>query len=89
MCTAPRQIKLFVVQEKARQDESWAGGETQPLDGFSWRGGGDRDTIGLLLWSQPVRMVLPSGQSVSTYTHTAHAFVYRRAKQRPRNLPLH
>uniref|UniRef100_A0AAG5CQ62 GB1/RHD3-type G domain-containing protein n=1 Tax=Anopheles atroparvus TaxID=41427 RepID=A0AAG5CQ62_ANOAO len=29
----------------------WLGDESEPLSGFSWRGGSERDTTGILMWS--------------------------------------
>ena len=31
----------------------WLGDEQIPLKGFSWRGGSERDTTGILMWSEP------------------------------------
>ena len=42
----------------------WIGGETEALEGFSWRGGSERDTTGILLWSKPCIKTLPSGEEV-------------------------
>ncbi|RVE49770.1 hypothetical protein evm_005500 [Chilo suppressalis] len=42
----------------------WMGSEAEPLEGFSWRGGSERDTTGLLMWSQPFHAILPSGEKV-------------------------
>ncbi|XP_049878161.1 atlastin-like [Pectinophora gossypiella] len=42
----------------------WIGTETDPLTGFSWRGGSERDTTGLLLWSQPFKATLDNGEKV-------------------------
>ena len=44
----------------------WIGGEKEALEGFSWRGGSERDTTGILLWSKPYIKTLPSGEEVST-----------------------
>lgn len=30
----------------------WLGGDDEPLEGFSWRGGSERDTTGILMWSE-------------------------------------
>uniref|UniRef100_T1H2D5 GB1/RHD3-type G domain-containing protein n=1 Tax=Megaselia scalaris TaxID=36166 RepID=T1H2D5_MEGSC len=30
----------------------WLGDEDKPLEGFSWRGGSERDTTGILMWSE-------------------------------------
>ncbi|XP_023944595.1 atlastin [Bicyclus anynana] len=45
----------------------WMGAENEPLSGFSWRGGSERDTAGLLLWSQPFKATLDSGEKVVVY----------------------
>lgn len=41
------------------------GDEEEPLVGFSWRGGFERDTTGILMWSKPFITTLPSGDEVS------------------------
>lgn len=41
------------------------GGEDEPLVGFSWRGGFERDTTGILMWSKPFITTLRSGEQVS------------------------
>lgn len=33
--------------------EDWMGCEDEPLTGFHWKGGSERDTIGILMWSEP------------------------------------
>ncbi|KAM7445038.1 putative RING-H2 finger protein [Porites harrisoni] len=43
----------------------WIGGEKEALEGFSWRGGSERDTTGILLWSKPYIKTLPSGEEVA------------------------
>ncbi|KAI5634591.1 atlastin-1 [Phthorimaea operculella] len=42
----------------------WLGSEKDPLKGFSWRGGSERDTTGLLLWSQPFKTTLDNGEKI-------------------------
>lgn len=47
----------------------WIGHVDQPLTGFSWRGGSERETTGILMWSKPFITTLPGtgeevGQSV-------------------------
>lgn len=49
----------------------WLGSEDDPLKGFSWCGGSDRHTTGLLLWSQPFKATLPNGEEVSYSFQTA------------------
>ena len=41
-------------------NEEWMGSEEEPLGGFSWRGGFERDTTGILMWSEPFITTLPS-----------------------------
>lgn len=43
----------------------WIGGEDEPLNGFSWRGGSERDTTGILIWSEVFITVLPRGEKVA------------------------
>ena len=38
---------------------NWMGGEDEPLTGFSWRGGSERETTGILMWSKPFITTLP------------------------------
>lgn len=39
--------------------------EEDPLTGFHWRGGADRDTTGILMWSKVFEVKLPSGKDVA------------------------
>ena len=40
------------------------GEEDEELTGFSWRGGAERETTGVLLWNEPFISKLPSGEEV-------------------------
>ncbi|KAJ8723619.1 hypothetical protein PYW07_007599 [Mythimna separata] len=42
----------------------WLGREDEALKGFSWRGGSDRHTTGIHLWSQPFKASLSNGEKV-------------------------
>jgi atlastin len=42
----------------------WMGSEDEPLEGFSWRGGSERDTTGILIWSEVFVTDLPNGEQV-------------------------
>uniref|UniRef100_A0A8C5D9F7 Atlastin-2-like n=1 Tax=Gouania willdenowi TaxID=441366 RepID=A0A8C5D9F7_GOUWI len=44
---------------------SWMGGEEEPLTGFSWRGGCERETTGILAWSQVFVVEKPDGRKVA------------------------
>ncbi|XP_055848492.1 atlastin isoform X1 [Episyrphus balteatus] len=43
----------------------WLGDENEPLSGFSWRGGSERDTTGILMWSEIFLHDYPSGEKVA------------------------
>lgn len=36
--------------------DDWMGSEEEPLTGFHWKGGSERDTTGILMWSEPFIM---------------------------------
>lgn len=42
----------------------WLGDDDSPLEGFTWRGGSERETTGILLWSEPFICKIPSGEEV-------------------------
>ncbi|KAG8228439.1 hypothetical protein J437_LFUL003916 [Ladona fulva] len=41
-------------------EDDWMGPEDKPLEGFSWRGGSERDTTGILIWSEVFLAKLPN-----------------------------
>ncbi|KAH8242663.1 hypothetical protein KR032_000949 [Drosophila birchii] len=43
----------------------WLGDESEPLSGFSWRGGSERDTTGILMWSDIFLHDYPSGDKIA------------------------
>ncbi|XP_028037466.1 atlastin isoform X2 [Bombyx mandarina] len=43
----------------------WLGSEEDPLQGFSWRGGSERDTTGILMWSEIFKATLDDGEKVA------------------------
>ncbi|KAJ0175922.1 hypothetical protein K1T71_008096 [Dendrolimus kikuchii] len=45
-----------------QQNGEWLGDPDAPLTGFSWRGGSERHTTGMVMWPQPVIANLPSGE---------------------------
>ncbi|XP_028049702.1 atlastin isoform X4 [Monomorium pharaonis] len=45
--------------------DSWLGAEDEPLSGFSWRGGSERDTTGILMWSKVYPATLANGEKVA------------------------
>uniref|UniRef100_A0A671UXJ6 Atlastin GTPase 2 n=1 Tax=Sparus aurata TaxID=8175 RepID=A0A671UXJ6_SPAAU len=45
--------------------ESWVGEEEEPLTGFTWRGGCERETTGILAWSEVFVVEKPDGCKVA------------------------
>ncbi|KAL1110097.1 hypothetical protein AAG570_008174 [Ranatra chinensis] len=45
--------------------DDWMGTDDMPLDGFSWRGGSERDTTGILMWSEIFLTTLPNNEKVA------------------------
>ncbi|XP_047994039.1 atlastin [Leguminivora glycinivorella] len=43
----------------------WLGAPDEPLQGFSWRGGSERDTTGILMWSEVFKATLENGEKVA------------------------
>ncbi|CAH1977349.1 unnamed protein product [Acanthoscelides obtectus] len=43
----------------------WIGAEEAPLEGFSWKGGSERDTTGILMWSEVFTAELNTGEKVA------------------------
>lgn len=46
-------------------EHEWMGHPNEPLKGFSWRGGSERDTTGILMWSEIFLATLPNKEEVA------------------------
>ncbi|CAH1792203.1 unnamed protein product, partial [Owenia fusiformis] len=57
-------LDFFLRYLNAKGAPDWLGDDNSPLEGFSWRGGADRDTTGILLWSEAFDVKLPNGEEV-------------------------
>ena len=58
---------VFVCQGR----DGWMGEEGEEgeeLTGFTWRGGIERDTTGILMWSKPYIIPLPNSREEVLYT---------------------
>ena len=53
-------IVCFTFPQGLEGSTDWMGEDTDPLTGFSWRGGSDRETTGILMWSKPFLVKLPT-----------------------------
>ena len=57
-------LDFFLRYLESDNPENWLGSPDDPLEGFHWRGGVERDTAGILLWSKPFTKKLPSGREI-------------------------
>ncbi|XP_033835423.1 atlastin-2 isoform X1 [Periophthalmus magnuspinnatus] len=48
-----------------QQGEPWMGGDDEPLTGFTWRGGCERETTGIQVWSEVFVVQKPDGSKVA------------------------
>ena len=60
-------------------EDDWMGPENVPLEGFSWRGGSERDTTGILMWSEIFLATLPNKEEVNIIPtfYNNNNFLYR------------
>lgn len=60
------------------QSETWMGGDDEPLTGFTWRGGCERETTGIQVWSEVFVVDKPDGSKVasSVVDNTQHTHTY-------------
>lgn len=54
----------FQCNPLSSNDDDWLGTDDEILRGFSWRGGSERETSGMLLWSEPFILQQPDSQKV-------------------------
>ncbi|XP_007431748.1 atlastin-2 isoform X2 [Python bivittatus] len=48
-----------------KESSSWIGGNNEPLTGFTWRGGCERETTGIQIWSEVFIISKPDGTKVA------------------------
>ncbi|XP_029139224.1 atlastin-2 [Protobothrops mucrosquamatus] len=48
-----------------KESSSWIGGSSEPLTGFTWRGGCERETTGIQIWSEVFIIPKPDGTKVA------------------------
>ncbi|KAI4899256.1 hypothetical protein NFI96_012205 [Prochilodus magdalenae] len=48
-----------------QKSDMWLGGNDEPLTGFTWRGGCERETTGILAWSEVFVVKKPDGSKVA------------------------
>ncbi|KHJ47554.1 guanylate-binding protein [Trichuris suis] len=55
----------FFLKYLRNEGVEWLNDDASSLEGFSWRGGAERDTSGVLLWSQPFLLRKSNGHEVA------------------------
>ncbi|XP_034537116.1 atlastin-2-like [Notolabrus celidotus] len=55
----------FMLRYMHRQNDSWMGGDDEPLTGFTWRGGCERETTGIQIWNDVFVVDKPDGSKVA------------------------
>uniref|UniRef100_A0A0K8TP26 Putative conserved plasma membrane protein n=1 Tax=Tabanus bromius TaxID=304241 RepID=A0A0K8TP26_TABBR len=58
-------LRYMYTKYVKNQSGDWLGAEESPLTGFSWRGGSERDTTGILMWSDIFLYDAPSGEKIA------------------------
>lgn len=58
-------LDFFLRYMITQGNTDWMGSDDEPLEGFSWRGGSERDTTGILIWSEVFLTDLPNGEQVA------------------------
>ena len=53
-------LDFFLRYLSAEKKSEWLGDESSPLKGFPWRGGAERETTGIWMWSEPFHVKIPS-----------------------------
>ncbi|XP_022821572.1 atlastin-2-like [Spodoptera litura] len=59
-------LRYLKASRYSQQNGAWLGNEDEPLQGFHWRGGSERNTTGIHLWSEPIITTLEAtGEKVA------------------------
>ena len=54
--------------------KDWIGSDDEPLTGFHWKRGSERDTTGIIMWSEPFILKNSSNEDVSKWLKFCHEF---------------
>ncbi|KAK8787066.1 hypothetical protein V5799_023159 [Amblyomma americanum] len=58
-------LGFFLRYMQSQCKEQWLGSKDETLEGFSWRGGCERDTTGILLWDEVFLVTTSEGKEVA------------------------
>ncbi|KAL1430802.1 hypothetical protein MTO96_014667 [Rhipicephalus appendiculatus] len=68
-------LDFFLRYMRNQGQADWLGDPTAPLKGFSWRGGCERDTTGILVWDEVFLVTTTQGQQLAVlFMDTQGAF---------------
>lgn len=67
-------LDFFLRYQIRKGSQDWLGDLNAPLEGFPWRGGSERDTTGILLWSEPFLVQTSNGEVAVILMDTQGAF---------------
>lgn len=67
-------LDFFLRYQICKGSPEWLGDLNTPLEGFPWRGGSERDTTGILLWSEPFLVQTSNGEVAVILMDTQGAF---------------
>ena len=60
MSIFPQYKSISFPKNPLSNPDDWMGDENEPLKGFSWRSGSDRDTTGIIMWSDVFLHTVPA-----------------------------
>lgn len=66
---ARRNVQKTAWTLSPQASEDWLGDSEEPLTGFSWRGGSERETTGIQIWSEVFLVDKPDGRKVNSLKH--------------------
>ncbi|KAI0980188.1 hypothetical protein GJ496_004807 [Pomphorhynchus laevis] len=58
-------LDFFLRYLRADDKDNWMGCKNEPLTGFHWRGGCERDTTGIIMWSKPFIVKKSNGEAIA------------------------
>jgi atlastin len=60
-------LDYFLRYLSRREEKDWIGDHREPLKGFSWRSGSERETTGIWIWDTPFLEKLPNGEEIAIF----------------------
>lgn len=76
-CAPILMIYYFLQYVLKQAGTDWLGPSNAPLEGFSWRGGSERDTTGILMWSEVFLTEFNTGEKVKTFALSRNFYFFQ------------